>query len=160
MDKLKVIEDLKALLEKLRPLFDVVEVLEKIGSLEQAGSDALAGKVKAYAELNDVKLMKVEKENEIVDADSKLIKVYEDIKRVQEAGQLKIKEMQEQFSKAMVEEEEKLAEFRKKASDEVSKQMKAIELYKAALAASEEELKASQAKVEEVKASLAAFIKG
>jgi len=160
MDKLKLVEDINSLLEKVQPLFEISAALEEIGSLDQAKSDALAAKEKAYKELEDVKSNYDSKVAELVDADSKLVSSSMQLKAVQESEQALRKDIQDRCAALQAEEEAKIEEFRARARDEVLKQMKILEINKKAIEDSRKELKESQDQVLEMKSKLAAFIKG
>jgi len=159
MSSLKVADDLKAFVKKFQVLSDLADVLEKVGSLEQAERDASIRKDKAYADAANAQAVLEAKGLEVSKADTLISMKEEEAGKVYKAGQAKAAEVVE-AAKVQASQIVQAGLAQKKVLEEqVSNEKMRLSDVRSQVAEAGVELQNYQAQLEDIKAKLSSFMK-
>ena len=146
---MKAAEDLKVLANRFRSILEVADVLEKIGSLEQAERDAASRKDRAYAEEKKAHLL-------LLDLDGKVALKQEAIKLAEEQAEEVVAKAKEKAQAVYAEMAEKNAAHLKQISELKLSADAAIIAKRLELDDVKSQVQAKKVELEEVSSQIAA----
>ena len=160
MDKMKVVQDINAFLEKFKGLQQLADALKDIGSIEQSARSAEALKAKAYAELEEARAERGKALVEVQEVSGRVKDALEQVRAIRDEGEEVNRKFQAKIMKDAKEAEAKQDGCKAEAKAEVEQAKAELQAYKLEIQKAKEDLKVVKDKVEEVKAKLASFMKG
>ena len=156
---MKAADDLKSIAKRFQGIMEVAQILEKLGSLEQAERDAVVRKDAAYAEEKKAQLL-------ILELDGKVAMKQEAIKKAEELAEgivLKAKEKAQQVYNELAEKNaaalKQSNEIKVLAEAAVSAKRVEVEDLNKQIAAKKLELEDVSSQIAAVKAKLSALFK-
>lgn len=159
-DAMKAADDLKVLANRLRPLFDVADVLERIGSLEQAEREAGIRLQKTKDAEEEAKNVLDDRVRDLSKAEQKVEEALEKSVQIENAAQTKSDKIIEAADSRAIMIIRNATDQKKVLDAEIISKRGQLAQIQEAIDAKNEELSNLKREIEAAREKIAAFMKG